>query len=96
MTPWGTFPLPDGVILSDPTSVLAWQSTDAEKYGSNGVVVQWADTRLQIDVQTDVGLYDTSSGQPWDVEGFDTIGLYAIRPEGDLMPAGVGFYELGV
>ena len=96
VTPWGTFPFPDGVVLSDPTSVLAWQSTDAEKYGSNGVVVQWADTRLQIGSQTLTGLYDTSSGQPWDVEGFDTIGLYAIRPEGDLIPAGVGFYELGV
>lgn len=96
VTPWGTFPFPDGVFLSDPTSVLAWQSVDAKLYGDNGLVVQWADTRLQIDGQTLTGLYDTSSGQPWDVDGFDTIGLYAIRPEGDLIPAGVGFYELGV
>lgn len=94
VTPWGTFPAVTGVDVSDPTSVLAWQSVDAKLYGDNGLVVQWADTRLSLTTQTDVGLYDTSVSAPYDVEGFDTIGLYGVRPEGDLVSVGDGFWEI--
>lgn len=94
-TPFGVEDLPSGVSFDDPVAVFAWRDVDAKQFGSYGLLVRYADTRLSLTTESG-GLFSTSSAEPWDVEGFGSIGLYNVRPEGDLVSVGGGFFELGV
>ena len=94
-TPYGVEPIPDGVFVSDMFSVSAWQDATAKLYGDYGLIFQWATDYLSLTTETG-GLYSTDSSEPYDLQGFEEYGLYNVRPDGDLTPAGVGFYELGV